>query len=95
MNLRYKKVGTNYIPQYEGKNGWVNFMVKNVWGELKELCVALSDLQYKDKGVWSSGFDIKNPSPDELIITFTTEMNVGAFLGAASYFYSNNIKNFN
>lgn len=97
MNLRYRKSGTLFIPQYQLKDGtWEDFVRENVGRELLKLCVAIGNIQMPSKwddGQWYYQKTKQDRNVKETII-FTKEIFVMAFLGAAKVYFDVETKEF-
>ena len=99
MKLRYEIRNSDYIPQYFHNEQWYDFKVRNVKGELKNICQQIGFLQNNfGRSQWyyiQNGNDLKNGvGLEEMIVFFTKEIYVNAFLGAAQYHFKEKYVNF-
>ena len=86
MRLRYKKIGTEWVPQYEKKGAWTNFTedgLKDNAPELYKLVMKLRELQH---------YSCFYSNTKELF--FEKEVLVMAFLGAAQFYFMDEAKDF-
>jgi hypothetical protein len=96
MKLRYRITTSGwYVPQYLTKEDiWEDFVVKNLGYEIKEIVIALGDIEGRWEPLWHMTPDRKDKTQkvDDMPLIFKTELKVCAFLGAAKINYSERTK---
>lgn len=96
MELRYRKNGASYIPQYKKGSEWLDVKAKHVNEDLLIITESLANTEAPPR--WSRAQWYFKPTKKEdwkeSAVFFRSEMYVMAFLGAFKSYYSMETKEF-